>query len=177
MYQIVMLAGKLCSGKDTLGKYLIEKHGFVRIALADSIKEYVSLKYKIDLATCHSQEGKKQLVLVDNKQVPVRQLLINEGREKGSKFWSDIVINKIKNQSNKKVVITDFRFPEEYHNIAKVFFDPPPTTIEITRKSLIVNEFSKDLSETALSSFLFNHTIKNDYTIEDLYKSYDKIKK
>lgn len=45
--RVVMISGYTESGKDTMSKYLCEKHGFVRFAFADKLKDKVSKKYKI----------------------------------------------------------------------------------------------------------------------------------
>ena len=37
---ILGLAGYATSGKDTVGRYLVEEHGFTRLAFADTLKRF-----------------------------------------------------------------------------------------------------------------------------------------
>lgn len=39
MHSIIGITGRKFNGKDTLGEYLVEHHGYKRFAFADALKE------------------------------------------------------------------------------------------------------------------------------------------
>lgn len=173
-----MLSGKIGAGKDTLAKYLVDNYNFKRFAFADILKEYTAKKYKFDVNLCYSQDGKNNLVLAYNggitKQVSVRQLLIDTGlevRKLDKYYWSDKVIENIKKQNASNIVISDWRFPDEYYRLSKEFVTVIPIRINgIT----IESEYSSNISETALDSFLFADEIDNKLSKQDLYDNFEQ---
>lgn len=169
---LILLAGKANSGKDTAAYHLTTKYSFTKFAFADALKDFVSEKYKIDKAVLYSQEGKKQEYKKTGKTF--RDLLIEEGlahREIDPDHWIKIVCNKIKNHYG-NVVISDFRFPNEYDTIFHELSD----THSIKSVCIIRENGSEridDISETSLSKFKFDKVWFNDRTIYDLHKSID----
>lgn len=72
-FQIVILSAKKQSGKTTLGDHLVEKYGYIRVALADSLKDLsadlINLFYGTDIKDkdtnrvrryMNDQEGKEK---------------------------------------------------------------------------------------------------------------------
>lgn len=165
---IILLAGKAGSGKDTVANILVTKHSFKRFAFADILKEYVSDKYNIPLEILFTQEGKKKEIIVNKKKVTLRELLIQEGakkREQDIDYWVNLVIEKIKNEPlTQDIVISDFRFENEYNRILEVFNEI--ITIKVIRENGCEN--IDDISETALNKFKFDRIFFNDRTIYDL---------
>src|SRR5690606_19282519 len=113
---------------------------FKRFAFADVLKDEVSELYKIDRDSLDTADGKAKLYenedvsIIENKTT-VRDILIAHGqkrRKEDLNYWVDKVIqsileyekvNKIKLQ---KIVITDWRFPNEFtviHNWLNVLTD------------------------------------------------------
>lgn len=170
---IILLSGKASSGKDTVANYLVKNYSFKRFAFADTLKEYVSMKYNIPLEFLFSQEGKKQKILINNKELTIRDILIKEGKEKREQdlnYWVDLVIEKIKAEPLiQDIVISDFRFPNEYFRIQDFFTELASVTI--VRENGCEN--IDDESETALNLFKFDRVLFNDRTIYDLEKIVD----
>lgn len=170
---IILLAGKAGSGKDTVANHLVKNYSFKRFAFADTLKEYTSKKYNVPLHILFTQEGKKQEIMVNNKMVTLRDLLIKDGaekREENNNYWVDLVIEKIKSESlTQDIVISDFRFPNEYNRI-KEFFSELATVLVVRENGC---ENIDDLSETSLNKFKFDRVIFNDRTIYDLEKFID----
>lgn len=169
MGYILLLSGKAGSGKDTFADYLVKKHLFKKLAFAESLKEYVSEKYNIPLNVLFTQEGKKQQIVVGDKKETIRNILIKEGLEKRKidvNYWINIVVEKIKKDPLKNIVISDFRFINEYNQIKKHFSET--TTIRIIRENC---ENIDDISETSLESFKFDHVFFNNKTIKDFEES------
>lgn len=171
---IILIAGKAGSGKDTISDYLVEKYNFVKFAFADALKKHVSKKYKINKKLMYTQKGKKTVVNEDG--LTVRDVLITEAmnvRGTDPDFWVDIVIenieNTIKNKDNVKIVISDFRFPNEYYKLYLKYSNI--YTVEIIRPDISCINSINNIPETSLNTFQFDHIINNNSTLEDLYRS------
>lgn len=170
---LILLAGKANSGKDTAALHLVNNHSFTKFAFADALKDFVAEKYQIDKGLLYSQEGKKQEY--ENTGKTLRDLLIEEGlahRTIDPDYWIKIVSQRIQKAGSDRVVISDFRFPNEYntllHELSETF---KLKTVCIFRENGA--EQIEDVSETSLSDFKFDKVWFNDRTVYDLSKSID----
>ena len=180
---IILLSGKAGSGKDVVADYLVNFQHFEKFAFADALKTFVSTKYGIDKNLMYSQEGKKTKVLVNGKiLISVRDLLIKVATRKrkyNPDLWVDVVIGKIKKKLSDskdkpiKIVISDFRYKNEYEKIVKTFEkDIKIFTIRLERD---LAENIIDPSETSLDDFVFDKTLTNNSTKARLYTKIEKI--
>lgn len=55
-----MLLGCSRSGKDTVGKYLVDKYKYTRVSFADAVKEEYAAKVGIDVSVLHTQGPEKE---------------------------------------------------------------------------------------------------------------------
>jgi hypothetical protein len=55
---IMGMAGKMGSGKDTAANYLVEHHGFTKIAFADNLKNMCMHAFKLSHEDCYGEVGK-----------------------------------------------------------------------------------------------------------------------
>jgi len=169
---IIGLSGYATSGKDTVAKILIEDYGYTRIAFADPIREAVYILNPI------VKDGFRVQGLVDvygwevakTDYPEIRRLLqvfgSELGREKfGNNFWVNQALFGIGN-ANSKVVITDVRFPNEASAI-KMY--ESAQVWRITRPG--IQPVNTHISETALDSYAFDHTIVNDAGLNDLQQT------
>lgn len=179
---IIGITGRKGSGKDTIGEYLIEKHGFVRIGFADTLKQiceiifgfseeqlYGNLKEVIDDYWKHSPREILQKVGTDLFRNHAPKVLENLDEN----IWIRSVERKIENLKKNgitKFVITDVRFSNELEFISKV----NGTSIRVVR-DVENNEFSNHESEINIDKFETNHKIINNSTLEDLYKNVESI--
>lgn len=161
---VLLLNGLISAGKDTVADILVKHKGYKKFSLASILKHRTSRKYGFDESLCNTQEGKKSIVKSAGKSV--RELLIIESelaKSKNKYFFTDYVIVDIVNQDCEKVVISDFRFPEEYTRLTEVFSNVK--TAKVVRPGVVVQDFS---SEQQLDHFFFDEVIFNDTTIENL---------
>ena len=174
---IVLLSGYLKSGKDTVGEYLCQTYGFKRYAFADILKDEVSNIYNLDRTSLDTQEGKSEFYHYGessdenaDKKITVREILINHGQMRRSEnidYWVKRVWIQICQDKCRRVVITDWRFPNEYTYIA---CRKPVIGLRINRwPSPLLN----DSTETALDNFRFHGIINNTTTVADLYRNVD----
>lgn len=168
---IIGLSGYAQSGKNTVADILVDHHGFIQLAFADAIRDFA---YAINPMVACSPSGYLQ-DLVDlkgwdeAKQEPqVRRLLQSTGlagREMIDEYlWVALTLSQIKDPHEGRYVITDVRFPNE----AAALTSQGGQIWRIERPG--VDAVNDHVSETALDAWIFDETIINDGTIEDLKK-------
>jgi len=115
---ILGLVGKAQSGKDTVADYLVEKHGFVRLAFADVLKDSCAQLFMLAPHQLNSSKGK---ATVDPRwNVTPRTILQKVGtaaREICPDIWVEHLANRIMtymhSQPQTNIVITDIRYVNE----------------------------------------------------------------
>jgi len=135
---LIGLTGPGGSGKDVIASYLVKNQGFKRVAFADKLKElayelnpeipelYDDLQGVVD--NCGWDQGKElsPFNTLNSERYPVREYLQTLGVSMrtvfGEDFWIDQVGYLVEGhwlESNKNVVITDVRFPNELKYVQK----------------------------------------------------------
>ena len=129
---IIGLNGRLGSGKDTVGAYLVERHGFERLSFADKLKESAAALLDVPTALLETYKNDDRATLILSipdtvgalppldllaiRTFTVREYLQRYGTEShrdvfGESFWTDQVLHDL--DPNNKYVITDVRFDNE----------------------------------------------------------------
>ena len=168
---IVLISGYSGSGKDTAAA-VFNRLGFSVYSVADNVKRQSSEYHGFPYNLTQSQEGKAtQVTSKKTKQTKtVRQFLIEDSLENkvlnnDQAFWARLLVQQIKHESPKFLVISDWRYKAEYEHIKFSFPTAELIKIRITRDSVVP---SADPSEHELDNEQFNFTIKNNTTINDL---------
>jgi hypothetical protein len=174
---IIGLSGYAQTGKDTVAKYLIEEHGYRRVAFADKIREAL---YRLDpiltdipeipragLASAVDHIGWETLKQHSEQARGLLQRFGTEvGREMfGDNFWVDQAIKGVSKFD--KVVFTDIRYPNEYKAVKLI----EGKIIRIVKPS--ITAINGHTSESALDDYVFDGTIDNVGSIEELHKKID----
>jgi dephospho-CoA kinase len=157
---IILIGGYAGAGKDVVANFLVKNFGFTRYAFADALKKYVAKKYGISLALMYSQEGKNSIVCIDNTAVTIRELLISEAtaqRKIDPDIWANILVEQIQSKAVDRVVISDFRFTNEWEVLRKNF-SKKIQTIWVMRPGMDV---SVNFSEHQLDDFIFDDIVCN----------------
>ena len=118
---IILLRGFSNSGKDFIGEILCNQYNYTRYAFADSLKNIVAKQLNCSIDILHSQDGKSQVCHTDPLRRTYRQILIDEAlrlRNIDSDFFAKQCCKDIKHD---KVVITDWRYPNEFQTIKNAF--------------------------------------------------------
>lgn len=180
--KIVGLAGLARTGKDTVGKILVEDFGFTRLAFADKVREglykfnpivdfdittrdgYVSDCRKICIQEIVDKYGWE---VAKNNYPEIRRLLQNYGTEAGRNIfgescWIDLVIKEINENPETNFVITDIRFPNELGALKKL------SSYLIQLYRLDAAKVGEHSSEVQLTGLLFDNIINNNSDISGL---------
>jgi hypothetical protein len=161
--QVVLLAGWSNAGKDTLGNYLVANHGFKRYAFADAVKDAAAKRYGFDRALADTHAGKETMVEPKNFLMPagrtVRQWVTYHAEERkrveGADCWAASLATTLLSRSipPSKVVVTDWRFPEELVALQRLL--PADTAffpVRVVRPGQRVSPVAS-MTEYALSGF------------------------
>jgi dephospho-CoA kinase len=175
---IIGLSGYAQTGKDTVAKHLIDSYGYRRVAFADPIREALyRLNPLVEVGEFNSVHLKSAVDGMGWEEVKkispeTRRLLQVLGTEVGRQmFGEDFWVNQSIRSVGKfdKVVFTDVRYPNEYKSIKQ----RDGVIIRVVKPGTkAVNSHS---SESALDSFVFDFTIENDGSLEELNKKIDEI--
>ena len=175
---IIGITGRKRSGKDTVGKYLVANHGFVRVAYADALKEACKIifgfsdeqVYGDDLKEVEDEYWKHspREVLQKVGTELFRQRLPEICANISNDIWIRSVDRQIQNlhkQGHKRFVVTDVRFPNELDFITKY----KGVSWKIQRPSIVVNTSDVHASEYMIDELKCDTDIVNNKSHNDLY--------
>lgn len=182
---IILLRGFSHSGKDFVGQILCNKYGYQRFAFADSLKKMVAKEFNCPWQQLHTQEGKLQICESDAKKRTYRQILIDEAlrlRNIDAGVFAKHCCNEIygNNPENTpdKVVITDWRYPNEIEILTNAFPGYIITPVHIIRQGQTkspVNDISEYHLNDRDTDFIINNRL--DETIyEEIQNLINSIK-
>jgi len=183
---LIGICGLIGSGKDTVAKRLVKKHGFKRDSFAKSLKDAVGDIFNWDRKllegkTKKSREWREQpdkfwSEKMDKEVTPrwVLQYFGTEVMRKGmhDAIWVDSVISRYK---GKPTVISDTRFQNEIKTIKA----HSGKIICVKRNPIPSREWMEvhhhHLSEWDWIGAEFDYTIENNGTVDDLNLKIDSI--
>jgi hypothetical protein len=180
MSEWIALHGVAEAGKDTLGRVLVERYGFTRVAFADPVREMaLAIDPIVTLDThniddqCHPDRIIRLSHIVGErgwddakKYYPeVRRLLQRIGtdavRAHSPDFWRDLAQIKAK-QIGGKIVFTDTRFPNEGNMVRA----NGGIVAKLTTDSGIQDGNAGHQSETAMGDYTFDLVFDNPRTAD-----------
>lgn len=182
--KIVGIAGYARSGKDTLGSFLVNEHGYERRSFAAALKDVLYATNplaEVGPETGGNQKAMRPVVfLVDEygwdeakNMSPgfygVRGLLQRLGTEGGrnvlgQNIWVDTVMSTLTDPTDGKYVFTDMRFPNEFLAIVH----KGGLALRVVRDEAA--PVNPHISETALDGYEFDGVVDNNGTLDDLRK-------
>lgn len=173
---IIVLRGFSNSGKDYIGQILCDKYNYKRFAFADSLKKIVAKDYNCALEQLHTQEGKLEVCLTDSSKRTYRQILIDEAlrlRKIDTGIFAKHCCQEIYELGllPNKIVITDWRYPNELQILIDMFPEYIVTPVHIVRQGQLESPVD-DISEYHLLNRVSDYTIINNMD-ESIYKEID----
>lgn len=183
---IILVAGKKQSGKNTVADYISTKYDYTQMSFAEELK-YISSEILSSLgvsdfkgvSSFEYEDVKRKVIpyIHNKKQRTYRELLQHVGSDWFKNFfndslWAEILVGQIYQIVNRDVVISDWRFPDEYQTVYEAFKDTRDIiTIKIQRDSCDTTD--THISEKALDDFKFDYVLTNNGTKEELYDKID----
>lgn len=188
--KLIALSGHKGCGKDTIGMFLMNNHGYRPISFAYELKNMVSKMYNIPREWMDDRD-KKDMPLTNFPVIPTdrfalsiqhmlideiksgfwtpRALLILEGsikRSVYSNYWVKKVVNQITNDPTNNYVITDMRYCNEADTLKLMV--PSSLAVRVERKNHVIT--TSDPSERDLDNYGFDVYLYNDGSLTDLEK-------
>jgi len=179
---IIALSGYGGAGKDSVADVLVEQHGYVRYAWADTLrlaaaalnpivhvgKKGKAHRYNDVVASVGYNVAKFKFPEV---RVLLQRLGTEVGRELiGDNVWVDATLNRIKRDGNENgnIVLTDTRFPNEAEavNCMNIGGRWDSYVVRVNRPG--VGPAGDHPSETSLDDYPFDFYIDNDGDLTDL---------
>jgi dephospho-CoA kinase len=181
---LICVTGKAGSGKDTICDHLVKSDGFIKIALADTLKRIVKDVFALDDETVYDRIKREQ-PLPQWNNYSVRKLLQIVGTElfrnnidrdiwvKSLWFKLDKSILDNKEYLNKNYCISDVRFPNEL-NFFKEKAGIDFYSIKVIRDGCngVVGVQNHESEKYDLETDV---TLENNGTIEELNQQVDEI--
>lgn len=177
MIKIIAFTGKAGAGKTTAAKYLVGKHGYVRLRFADALKKM--LRDGLGISDAYIDGSKKEEPCLELGGVTCRHAMRTLGTEWGRDLihpdiWVNAFNRNLKEHVSEgldKFVIDDLRFVNEavyLESLRSIGY--AVVIVDIDRVSRTVEE-SNHVSETQRSNIEPDHVIFNNYSIETLHDS------
>jgi len=173
---IIGLTGYAQSGKDTVANILVEKYGFIRVAFADRIRDFLFEANPMFDSVAGEPRFVREYVIhygwEDAKKNPqIRRLLQNIGVAArnvfGEEFWVDQAMRQL--DTTNDYVITDVRFKNEADALKNMGEWVEGSTTQLWRiKRLGVEAVNDHISENELDDYKVDQIFTNNGTIEDL---------
>lgn len=138
MSVIIMLSGWAGSGKDAAASILMDELGFQRFAFADPLKHDVARETGLSLEHFYSRHLKDCPIEFDGKITSPRALLIKvaaDARANNPNIYANMIADTIQKVGSKRVVISDWRYRNEYE-VLKTAFDKV-IRVHITRPGIV----------------------------------------
>lgn len=173
---IILLRGFSNSGKDFVGNILVSKYNYQQYSFADSLKKIVSEVYNIPLNLLYSQDGKNMICNNDIHRRTNRQLLIDEAlklKEKDYDIFAKHCSNLIFINKYNKIVITDWRFENEFDILKQYFPNANILPVHIIRTNQYKSPID-DISEYHLMDRTNDITIINNMD-DSIYDDIDNL--
>jgi hypothetical protein len=178
------LAGKSGSGKDVVADYICDQYFYKKIAVADAIRDEANAFIQIVLGIGAAKqnlppsfevvlESFREAVWAKPTPPEIRVLLQWWGtefrRSQNSDYWVERLAERLDNEDC--VVVSDVRTPDEIEAIhqagGEVWF--------VERPGIGSVGTANHYTEVALEGVLFDRTITNDQSLEDLHRKVDFI--
>lgn len=170
------LLAKKRSGKDTVADYLVENHGFIKLAIADPLKIACRAIFSFTEEQLYGNDKEKIDEYWNKSPREIFQFIGTDllRNQFDKELWIKAIKKKyydiIKKNPNAKVVVSDVRFQNELDAVVEMGC----TAIKIVRPNINFNDLHS--SEKGIDDIKGFHIIlKNDTSVENLYKKVDHI--
>lgn len=177
---IALYSSVMQSGKSTTAQYLSEAYGYKLIRFCDPLKDMVDtmLGYaglSDDDIWEHLYGSKKEWPIKQLNGVTARHLMQTLGTEWGRQhvfpdLWVNLALKRVKDAPLIRFVIDDMRFANEYAAVRSIY---GAQVWRVNRPG--AHATNGHVSEGQLDSHLFDKTLDNSGSIQDLHSQINKV--
>ena len=135
-----MISGWAGSGKDAAASILMDELGFQRFAFADPLKHDTARETGLSLNHFYDPNMKDVPIEFDGRIVSPRSLLIKAAaaaRQKYQNIYANMIADNIQKSGAGRIVISDWRYRNEYDVIRTFFGTATIVRIRIVRPGVI----------------------------------------
>jgi len=163
---IIGITGYKGSGKDTIGKYLIDNYNYKRYAFADPLKEICQTLFSFNDEQLYGNLKEEQDQYWKNSPRYFFQKIGTDlfRNQIDQDFWIKVLERKIITNLDQKIVITDVRFQNEFDMIKNL----GGIVIRINNNNKIIQDNHE--SEQNINNFNVDYEINNNKNLEELYQ-------
>lgn len=174
---LIGIHGKARSGKDTVAKYLVNEHGYVKSAFADPVKRAAAAMFGLSEEETFSDELKE--VVIPYWGMSPRQMFQKVGTEGGRDvFGDDLWLRRWMKFYDEyhdvsSIVVSDLRFDNE----ADLIRERGGLVLHLTsnRPSALTTTAAAHASEAGIKFVPGDHRIHNDGSFQALYAKVDQL--
>lgn len=194
--RIIAVSGWKGSGKDTLASHLVSAHGYEQLSFANALKDSVAKQYNIHRSMMDDPLLKDEPLLhlpvipsdpftqkmhvlladfISSGYWTPRALCVLEGSIKRAvyaNYWVSRVVEVIKQNPDKKYVISDLRYQSEADTLRMLI---PEDELLVMRIHRYQDMYVTDPSERDLDNYKFDLQIANLGSIDDFKKNIDTV--
>lgn len=174
MPRLIGVTGRARSGKDTLANFLVDNHGFVRLAFADALKEVVALVANEPVELYHDAVQKELLseALEQTRRWALQVVGVSMRETLGPNVWVRRAMRKWDEAGRPDTVISDVRFDNEAEAIRAV----GGVVIEVVRPGAgLTGEASRHVSEDGVRQDLIDFEFFNDRSLFEVAEEARKL--
>ena len=162
--KLIGIVGKAMSGKDTIGKHLIDNYNFNRRAFADPLKTMCMKHFDLTHTECYVKKTENSRFLLQHVGCMMRD-------EVDDDYWLNKLFENV--PESELVVVTDVRFKNEAN---RILYENGQLWKVVRDNNPEIETGADHASEVDLDDFDdYHHIIENNSTIEDLFKKVDDI--
>lgn len=179
---VIGISGLIGSGKDTIADRLVEKYGFIKLAMGAALKQEVKMRFPrtlLEIANIYSKnipDGMNAFEYVMKFKPPIVRALLQEygsevRRADDAFYWIKLWNNTIKSfeQSTLRVVVPDVRFSNE---LKAVLDYPHSFIVKVVRGEVTLLTHSSERLATD-DSIKWDKVFLNVGPVEALYEDVD----
>ena len=170
IFNIIALCGYKRCGKDFASEHIVENHDYLHYKLANKLKNIVKELFDFD---DEQIEGDKKETVDSLWGISPRQAMQYIGTDVfqhhmndlipgiDRTFWVRTLVNEIKKNKPKNVVISDMRFMHEYEYIKKHLDTHNLTVVKIINNNRIQDD--DHISENSFNQIPYDYVVNNAY--------------
>lgn len=184
--QVIALCGKRGSGKDTVADYLVNNHGFTKVAFADPLKVAVKAIFGFNDDQLYGNKKEEEDPYWGATPRSIFQFVGNECfRDSLEEYFPNIgqdlwvkamkrKLDSLVSSGTKRIVVSDLRYMNELEMLQKEFNTKVAVVVKKPSTAISGNsKYATHASECSLQDMVPSVVFENNSTFNSLYSQID----